>query len=133
MELEFRETRLPELWRRTHADTPLPSEVLRMRGWECLHDARVVGHCLADVGTGEILGLSVDHSHRRQGIARRLLALLIARLQAEGVRRIWLAASRDASLPAYQFYRTLGWRPTGERLDCGDEILELLGGAPAQQ
>ena len=133
MQLEFREIRLPEVWRRTHGDTPVPSEVLRMTGWECLDDSRVVGHCIADMATGEILGLSVNHSHRRQGIARKLLALLVERLHAAGAHRVWLAASRDVTLPAYQFYRALGWRPTGERLACGDEILEPPGGGPAQR
>ncbi len=133
VELEFRETRLPEVWRRMHGDVPVPSEVLRLTGWECLHGSRVVGHCTPDVATGEILLLSVDHSHRRQGIARKLLALLVERLHAEGVHRVWLAASRDTTLPAYQFYRALGWRSTGERLACGDETLEFPGGGSAQQ
>jgi hypothetical protein len=38
---------------------------------------------------------------------------------------MWLAAPSDPSVPAYRFYRALGWRPTGEHLADGDEIIEL--------
>jgi ribosomal protein S18 acetylase RimI-like enzyme len=97
----------------------------RVKFRECVHDGRVVGHCIGNAVTGEILGLSVDHSYRRQGIARKLLSLVVDLMRADGAQRIWLAAPSNSTSPAYQFYRALGWRPTGEHAVPGDEILEL--------
>jgi ribosomal protein S18 acetylase RimI-like enzyme len=132
MDLKFRPTQLTEahighLRAATGKDLPFAAHVLtgRIKLRECVHDGRVVGHCVGNSATGEILGLSVDHSYRRQGIARKLLSQVIDLLCADGARRIWLAAPCDSTLPAYHFYRALGWRRTGEHLASGDEILDL--------
>jgi ribosomal protein S18 acetylase RimI-like enzyme len=125
MDLEFREVDLQEAWKRSYGDKPLPAEVLALRSCEAVHNSRAIGHCTADILTGEIIGLSVDHVYRRRGIARKLLSHIVDLLLAEGARRIWLAAPRDSTLPAHHFYRALGWRPTGERLVDGEEILEF--------
>lgn len=125
MDLEFREGRLQEAWHRVNGDKPMPANLLTLRSWECVHNSRIVGHCTADTITGEIVGLSVDHGYRRQGIARRLLSHIVDLLCAQGVGRIWVTFPRDSTLPAYHFYRALRLRPTGERLTSGDEILEL--------
>jgi ribosomal protein S18 acetylase RimI-like enzyme len=132
MELEFRPYQL------TDADTrhlralatenaSFAADMLsgRVKFRECVHDARVVGHCIGNAATGEILGLSVDHSYRRQGIARKLLSLVVDLMRADGAQRIWLAAPSNSTLPANPFYRALGWQPTGEHAMPGDEILEL--------
>jgi ribosomal protein S18 acetylase RimI-like enzyme len=128
VELEFREAKMQESWRSIHGDSPMPREVQSIGGWECVHASRMVGHCLGDSATGEIVSLSVDHGYRRQGIARKLLSLVVSKLTNDGAQRIWLAGPSESNSPAYLFYRALGWRATGERHPCGDEILEC----PAQ-
>jgi ribosomal protein S18 acetylase RimI-like enzyme len=132
MDLQFRATQLTEariqqLRAATGKDQPFAADVLsgRVKFRECVHDGRVVGHCIGNSATGEILGLSVDHSYRRQGIARKLLSLVVDLLRADGAQRIWLAAPSDPTLPAYRFYRAVGWHPTGTHLADGDEIIEL--------
>jgi ribosomal protein S18 acetylase RimI-like enzyme len=132
MDLEFRPYQLtdPDI-RHLRAVTgkalPFAADVLsgRVKFRECVHDGRVIGHCIGNAATGEILGLSVDHAYRRQGIARKLLSQVVDLLRADGAGRIWLAAPSDSTLPAYRFYRALGWQPSGEQLAGGDEILEL--------
>jgi ATP-dependent Clp protease adapter protein ClpS/GNAT superfamily N-acetyltransferase len=132
MDLEFRPMNVPETVIRTFRaatgkDLPFATEVLsgRVKFRECVHDGQLAGHCVGNSATGEILSLSVAHSYRRQGIARKLLSLVVDLMRADGAQRIWLAAPRDSTLPAYRFYRALGWQPTGEQLTHGDEILEL--------
>ncbi len=90
-----------------------------------MHDSQVVGHCNGDSATGEILGLAVVFAYRRQGIGRRLLSSLVISLRNAGAKRIWLTTSADPASSAYGFYRAVGWVPTGERSENGDEILEL--------
>jgi ribosomal protein S18 acetylase RimI-like enzyme len=97
----------------------------RVKFRECVDDGRVAGHCIGNSRTGEIIGLSVDHDHRRQGIARKLLSLVVELLRADGARRIWLAAPSDSALPAHHFYRAQGWRQTGEERSTDEVILEL--------
>lgn len=92
---------------------------------ECIHDGRVVGHCIGNSSTGEIIGLSVDHRYRRRGIARKLLTLVVDLMRADDALRIWLSVPRDTTLPAHHFYRALGWRQTGEEPSTGDVILEV--------
>jgi GNAT superfamily N-acetyltransferase len=127
MQLEFRETRLHDQWRDAHGGEPVPADVAsgRIRSWECIYDAQVVGHCAGDLETGEILGLSVLPAYQAKGIARRLLSFVVDWLRSAGTRRIWLAAPSDPVLRAYGFYRALGWKPTGEPASEGSEILEL--------
>jgi ribosomal protein S18 acetylase RimI-like enzyme len=97
----------------------------RLKFRECVHDGRLVGHCIGNSATGEILGLAVDHRYRRQGIARTLLSQVVDLLHADGVGRIWLKmSSADPDVPALLFYRALGWRQTGEDTSTGDLILE---------
>lgn len=132
MDLQFRPTQLTEariqsLRAVTGSDQPFAADVLsgRVKFRECVHDGQVVGHCIGNSASGEILGLSVDLSYRRHGIARKLLSQVVDLLRADGAKRIWLAAPSDPSLPAYRFYRALGWHPTGKHLGDGDEIIEL--------
>jgi GNAT superfamily N-acetyltransferase len=130
MDLEFRPMEVPESVIRTlraGKDLPFATDVLsgRVKFRECVNDGRLVGHCVGNSATGEILSLSVDQSYRRRGIARKLLSLVVDLLRADGPRRIWLAAPCDSTLPAYQFYRALGWRPTGKHPSDCYEVLEL--------
>jgi len=133
MDLEFRLTELTEsqigkLRSATGKELPFAADVLsgRVKFWECVHDGRVVGHCIGNSSTGEILGLSVDHSYRRRGIGRKLLSLVVDLLHADGVQRIWLTVSQsDPSVPALRFYQAVGWRETRDDPATGDLILEL--------
>ena len=127
--LEFTETSLQSLWLDTHPNKAAPPELAKLRNWRCLSDSRMVGHCTGDWTSGEIVGLSVEHAYRRQGIGRRLLSLVVEALRAAGAPRIWVAAPPDPASPAYSFYRAVGWVPTGERANDGSEILELHAGA----
>jgi GNAT superfamily N-acetyltransferase len=101
----------------------------RMKMWECTADSQAVAHCAGDAATGEIIALSVIPGYEGQGIGRRLLAFVVDWLRSQGAERIWLAAPADPSLRAHGFYRTLGWRPTGEQNEGGSEILELPNAA----
>lgn len=123
--LEFRETPLQEEWRNAHPASAVPPEVARLKNWRCVIDSRMVGHCTGDPISGEIIGLSVDKAHRRQGIGRKLLLLVVEALRAAGATRIWVDAPDDQATPAYSFYRAVGWAPTGEHPRNGSEILEL--------
>jgi ribosomal protein S18 acetylase RimI-like enzyme len=123
--VEYTETPLQDLRRHTHPDKAAPAELARLKNWRCLIDSRMVGHCTGDPMSGEIVGLSVDKDHRRQGIGRKLLSLVVEALRAAGATRIWVDAPDDQATPAYSFYRAVGWVPTGEHPRNGSEILEL--------
>jgi GNAT superfamily N-acetyltransferase len=106
---------------------PIAADFLngRIRSWECIHDSKVVGHCIGDSATGEILGLSVTRDYEGQGIGKKLLSLVVGWLRTTDAKRIWLAAPSDPAVRAHGFYRAVGWRPTGERNEYGDEIVEF--------
>ena len=99
-------------------------------GSVCTCNGRVVGFCSADPHTGEVLVLAVLPDFEGRGIGKHLLALVVAHLQNAGRTRVWLAAAADPAIRAHGFYRALGWRPTGECTDYGDEILELHAEIP---
>jgi GNAT superfamily N-acetyltransferase len=124
-QLEYREARLLDRWRDSQPGKPVPSKVLGLRSWECALDCDVVGHCIGDSATGEIVGLQVLPAYQGQGIGRKLLSLVVDALRTAGARRIWLMAPSDPTSRAHGFYRVTGWVPTGERTDDGSEILEL--------
>jgi hypothetical protein len=82
MEFEFRPRQLTEAEiSRMHSavgkDQPIATDVLngRVKFGECVHDGRVVGHCLGNSVTGEILGLSVNRSYRRFSLVQGLFRL----------------------------------------------------------
>jgi ribosomal protein S18 acetylase RimI-like enzyme len=147
MILEFREKRLAELKQfadigaaeeeqyssgralLTRLDIQIPPTradwLRRIKFWECVDESLVVGHCWGDIATGEIVSLGVRKNYECQGIGRKLLSLVVARLRAEGAQRIWLVAPATPILRAFGFYRALGWRPTGEQREGDSEVLEL--------
>src|SRR5579884_1303216 len=58
---------------------PSPVDLLddRLRAWECIDDSQAhrsqpVGHCTADLTTGEILHLSVSRAYEGRGIGKKL-------------------------------------------------------------
>jgi ribosomal protein S18 acetylase RimI-like enzyme len=68
----------------------------------------MVGIALAEVtawnGTLSIPYFGVATSHRRRGIGKRLMAHLVARAQAQGLRAM-VAETQNTNVPAIRFYR----------------------------
>jgi ribosomal protein S18 acetylase RimI-like enzyme len=95
------------------------------KGWVCSCESRIVGFCIGDSGAGEVLVLAVLPQFEGRGIGKTLLSLAVGWLRSFGPKRIWLGASPDPSTRAHGFYRSLGWRPAGERDRYGDEVLVL--------
>jgi ribosomal protein S18 acetylase RimI-like enzyme len=146
VELDYREMQLPTSYSRldtedfarevrsrallTRWGVELPSSPVdllsgRMKAWQCTADSQLVGHCAADSMTGRIVSLGVSAGYEGRGIGKKLLSLTVASLRAAGATRIWLAATPDPTTRAHGFYRAAGWRPTGEKTENGEEILEL--------
>lgn len=94
-------------------------------GWVCLNDTSVVGFCTGHIATGEVLVLAVLPAFEGRGIGKQLLGRVVEDLQQAGANLIWLSADSNSAVRAHGFYRQLGWLPSGEVLDNGDEILEL--------
>jgi len=103
----------------------LPTAVADLKAWQCTAGSQLVGRCVGDPRTGEIRLLGVVAEYQGLGIGKKLLALTTASLRGAGAKRIWLAATSDPVARAHGFYRALGWRPTGERTQNDEEILEL--------
>ena len=101
-----------------------------LEGFVAEHEATLVGYCFGDVATGEIVVLALLPSHEGLGLGRRLLAMTVDRLKAQGHSRLFLGCSDDPSHRSHGFYRRLGWRPTGRLDACGDEVLELRWQTP---
>jgi GNAT superfamily N-acetyltransferase len=95
----------------------------RVKTCVCLHESNLVGFCSCDVETAEVLVLAVLPEHERKGIGTVLLSRVVEWLRSAGFNTVWLAASPDARIRAHGFYRSLGWRPNGEIMENGDEIL----------
>ena len=146
MNLDYREMQLPASYSRPDAEdfarevrsralltkwgVQLPASPVdllsgRMKAWQCMADAQLVGHCAADSMTGRIVSLGVIAGYEGRGVGKKLLSLTVASLRAAGATRIWLAAPPEPTARAHGFYRAVGWRPTGERTETGEEILEL--------
>jgi ribosomal protein S18 acetylase RimI-like enzyme len=146
-ELVIRETRESDIESLFHVrartrDNPIPREQLAaagitpassaaalrsgdQKGWVCLDGSAVIGFCSADGVGGEVIVLAVLPEYEGRGVGKRLLAHAVDWLRARGAGRVWLAASPDPAIRAHGFYRSQGWRPTGERVGNGDEILVL--------
>ncbi|RTT41017.1 GNAT family N-acetyltransferase [Pseudomonas aeruginosa] len=95
-------------------------------GFVACMDGQMIGYCFGDRDTGEIVVLALLPAYEGRGIGKTLLAMMIEKLEHQGFQRLFLACSSDPNVRSYSFYRHLGWRPTGERDESGDEILELL-------
>jgi ribosomal protein S18 acetylase RimI-like enzyme len=96
------------------------------RTWVCFHDTTPVAFCAAESIHGEVLVLAVLPEYERRGVGKRLLDEAVGWLRSRGCARIWLATNPDPSVRSHGFYRSQGWRPTGEiQARAGDEILVL--------
>jgi ribosomal protein S18 acetylase RimI-like enzyme len=95
------------------------------RGWVCVTEARIVGFCIAESATGEVIVLAVLPAFEGRGIGKTLLSRAVDWLRSFRPPRIWLGASSDPTTRSHGFYRALGWRSVGQRDTHGDEVLEL--------
>jgi ribosomal-protein-alanine N-acetyltransferase len=74
----------------------------------------IVGRLVAD--EAELLTLGVNQGHRRQGIARRLVAALAHATKGAGAKRLFLEVGRN-NAAAVALYWGLGFRQVGLRQD----------------
>lgn len=72
----------------------------------------VMGRRIAD--EGEILTIAVDPAHRRRGLGRRLLEAALERMDADGVRIVWLEV-RTSNVAARMMYLASGFVAAGVR------------------
>ena len=63
----------------------------------------------------ELEAIAVAATAQRQGVGRRLFAVLAAELRSADVEDVWLEV-RASNLAAQSFYRSLGFAETGRRL-----------------
>ncbi len=85
----------------------------------------------ANGGIGEICALYVHPDHRRQGVGRRLVAAVAARLAQRGFTSLQIGCLK-ANAPARQFYEALGGQIVAEREveDAGFRLPEVVYGWP---
>jgi [ribosomal protein S18]-alanine N-acetyltransferase len=83
-------------------------------GWLAEDAGLVMARAMA--GESEILTIGVHPAHRRQGVARALLAACYAVLPAMGAERLTLEVAID-NLPAQTLYRAEGFKRVGRRPD----------------
>lgn len=79
-----------------------------------------VAALLADGFAGEFSALYVLAAHQRQGLGRRLMALMAQDLLAREMRGAALWVLRDNE-PARRFYEALGAQNVGQRIESVDE------------
>ncbi len=86
------------------------------RGIVAEKDGRIVGYTFAMVvmDEGHIGNIAVDPSYRRMGIGRRLLRKLLADMEAEGVKKVFLEV-RKSNVPAIRLYEDEGFVEIGIR------------------
>ena len=93
-------------------------------GWLCEMTAgEVVGFCMADRSTGELLVIALLPEYEGRGIGGRLMQRAEGWLAQSGCTRAWLTTDLDQSLRAYGFYRHRGW--TDWKLERGLRWMQL--------
>ncbi|MEG2805172.1 GNAT family N-acetyltransferase, partial [Stenotrophomonas sp.] len=108
-----------ESWAEGIAEGVLPGHVAEA-------DGRMVGYCFGDRDSGEIVVLALLPAWEGQGIGKALLARMVADFRGWGFQRLFLGCAADPAVRSHGFYRHLGWQPTGEIDDLGDEVLAYL-------
>lgn len=103
-----------------------------MKGWACAYDSTLIGFCIGDSTTGEVLVLAVLSDFEGKGFGSQLLLRVVQWLRSVGFDQPWLSASPIQDIRAHGFYRALGWQPNGKTLENGDEILVLSPRSPLQ-
>ena len=94
------------------------------RGWlaETLA-AEIVGFCMADRSTGELLVIALLPEYEGQGIGGQLMRHAEIWLAQSGCVSAWLTTDLDQALRAYGFYRRRGW--TDWKLERGLRWMQL--------
>ncbi len=79
-------------------------------------DDRVAGYAIAHSveEVAEILNVAVEPSHRRHGVARRLVTDVCRRLGERGAETVFLEV-RESNTAAQALYRALGFTSVGRR------------------
>lgn len=113
----------------THVSVAEGFEAGYLCGWVCVSETEVVGFCMGDTSTNEVLALAILPAFEGQGLGKQLLGKVVSELLTNGLGPVWLAADSNPAVRANGFYRYLGWQPTGRTLENGDEILEYHGAA----
>jgi GNAT superfamily N-acetyltransferase len=81
------------------------------RGWLCETSAKeVVGFCMADCSTSELLVIALLPEYEGGGVGGRLMQRAEAWLKQSGCTTAWLTTDLDQSLRAYWFYLHRGWK-----------------------
>lgn len=94
------------------------------RGWLCETSTNeVVGFCMADRSTGELLVIALLPEYEGRGIGGQLMHHAESWLAHSGCTRAWLTTDLDQNLRAYGFYRHRGW--TDWKLDRGLRWMQL--------
>jgi GNAT superfamily N-acetyltransferase len=83
----------------------------------------VVGFCMADCSTGELLVIALLPEYEGCGIGGQLMQHAESWLAQSGCTRAWLTTDIDQSLRAYGFYRHRGW--TDWKLERGLRWMQL--------
>ena len=104
-----------EAWTRSQCAGILPMSGVSLTLARAADGGKPLGFSLfrSIAGEAELLLLAVAPGHRRQGIARRLLAEFIERAEADGATRVHLEV-RDGN-PAVGMYRAAGFEAAGRR------------------
>jgi ribosomal protein S18 acetylase RimI-like enzyme len=94
------------------------------RGWLWETSAsEVVGFCMADRSTGELLVIALLPEYEGRGIGGQLMQHAETWLAQSGCTRAWLTTDLDQALRAYGFYRHRGW--TDWKLERGMRWMQL--------
>lgn len=86
------------------------------RCWVAVLDGAIVGMIVVWLIADEahVATLATHPDHRRQGIARRLLAHVLRQMIQEGARSSFLEV-RESNVAAQEMYRTFGYQVSGRR------------------
>lgn len=90
--------------------------------WET-SNGEIVGFCMADRSTGELLVIALLPEYEGRGIGGQLMREVESWLAKSGCTRAWLTTDLDQSLRAYGFYRQRGW--TDWKVERGLRWMEL--------
>jgi ribosomal protein S18 acetylase RimI-like enzyme len=94
-------------------------------GFVCLNNEEIVGMCFYDNESGEILVVAVHPGFESQGIGKILLKMALNELKEKKYTKSFLGCNPRSESRSYGFYRHMGWSPTGDFDNNGDEILEI--------
>lgn len=95
-----------------------------VKGWLCEEDGTAVAFAMGDASSAEVLVVAVRPGYEGRGAGKGVLARVRDWLFAAGHEEVWLLTTPDPALRAYGFYRSLGWRGTGQVVR-GDEVMVL--------